>query len=511
MNEAQPLRIVIVGGGTAGWMAANLFAKRWGDGRASVTLVESPDIGIIGVGEGSTPQLKAFFASIGADEAEWMPRCNATYKVGILFRGWAPECGAPSYFHPFPTQIDGHTAPAFFHNGLLRRQGLNVVAHPDRFFLPARLAQERLAPMNPVNFPFEASYGYHFDAHLVGQYLCDHAGKFGVRHVRGSVANVAINESGAISHLDLEGGQRIEGDFFVDSTGFRSLLAQQALGVKFNSFKANLFNDSAVTIPTPDGPEGPDCQTIATTLGSGWAWRIPLTNRVGNGYVYSSAYCLPEDAEAELRRHLGRIADDAPARHLRMNVGQVEKHWTANCLAVGLSQGFIEPLEATALHLVQSTVENFIASYEQNGFTNAGMDDFNRRVAARFEGVRDYIVCHYKMNMRTDTPYWRDNAANENLSDSLRGVLSAWFGARDLREEIARQQISTYYTAISWQCLLAGYGRFPDRARLRPPSPAEERFDMSVIDTFIERCAMNFKPHRTSLQQVREPVAVEIA
>ncbi len=510
MNR-RPLRIVIVGGGTAGWMAANLLAKRWGDGRATVTLVESPDIGIIGVGEGSTPQLKAFFDSIGAAEAEWMPRCNATYKVGILFRGWAPQSGVGSYFHPFPTQIDGHTAPAFFHNGLLRRKGVDVSAHPDRFFLPARLAAERLAPISPPNFPFEASYGYHFDAHLVGQYLSDHARRFGVAHIRGNVTHIGVNEAGAITHLDLEGGRRIDGDFFIDSTGFRSLLAQQALGVKFKSFGANLFNDSAVTIPTPDEAQGPDCQTVATTLNNGWAWRIPLTNRVGNGYVYASAYCSPEEAEAELRSHLGAIADSAPARHLRMKVGQVEKHWTSNCLAVGLSQGFIEPLEATALHLVQSTVENFIASYEQYGFTNAAMDAFNRRISERFEGIRDYIVCHYKMNLRSDTPYWRDNAANENLSDSLRGVLSAWFGARDLREEIARQQIATYYTAISWQCLLAGYGRFPDRQRLREPTAEDARFDLDVIDTFIRRCALNFKPHRSALHRSIEPASVEFA
>ena len=497
---AAPLRIVVLGGGTAGWMAANLFAHRW-RGRAQVTVIESPDIPIVGVGEGSTPQLKAFFDTLGIAEAEWMPRCNATYKTGIGFRGWSERPGFESYFHPFPTQLDIHTALAFFFNAQARRRGEDVWAHPDRFFVPAYLAAHRLAPKAAHNFPFEIGYGYHFDAFLVGAFLREHALRNGVRHMERRIVGVAVGAHGNVTHLAAEGGEAIAGDLFVDSSGFRSMIAQQALGVRFLSFEKNLFNDAAVVMPTPADAGGTASQTVAHALKHGWAWEIPLTNRTGNGYVYSSLYCSADQAEAELRAHLG-LGEEVQARHLRMKVGRVEDSWAGNCLAVGLSQGFIEPLEATALHIVQATVEGFIKAYEDGGFTQAGRDAFNRSIAARYEGIRDYIVCHYRVNRRTDTPYWRDNAANDALSDSLKRIMTCWFTGQDLETEIAAQGIAQYYAPISWHCLLAGYGAFPKDAAIRPAAAGARRPDMAAIDDFVARCALNFSDHRALLAEI---------
>ena len=492
-----PVRVVVLGGGTAGWMAANLFAHRWA-GRAEVTVVESPDIPIVGVGEGSTPQMKAFFDTLGIGEAEWMPRCNATYKNGIEFRGWSERPGFEHYFHPFPTQLDVHTAPAFVFNAAARRRGQDVWAHPDRFFLPAYLAAHRLGPKPAPSFPFEIGYGYHFDAYLVGAFLRDHAVGNGVRHLEGRIAEVAVDETGDVTHLLAEGDQKIGGDIFIDSSGFRSVIAQEALGVPFLPFDKNLFNDAAVVMPTPSDPRGTSSQTVSHALKHGWAWEIPLTNRTGNGYVYSSRYCSAEEAEAELRAHLG-LREDVPARHLKMKVGRVEQSWAGNCLAVGLSQGFIEPLEATALHIVQATVEGFIKAYEDGGFTPQQRHAFNRSIAARYEGIRDYIVCHYRLNRRTDTAYWRDNAANQHLSDSLKRIMTAWFTGKDMEAEIAEQGIAQYYAPISWQCLLAGYGTFPADTAIRPAAPAALRHDMTAIDEFIARCALNFPDHKQLL------------
>ena len=255
-------------------------------------------------------------------------------------------------------------------------------------------------------------------------------------------------------------------------------------------------------MPTPQG-ESPNCQTISTAMRHGWAWDIPLTSRVGNGYVYSSRYCSADEAESELRDKLGLLDSDVEARHLRMKVGQVEQHWARNCVAVGLAQGFIEPLEATALHIVQETVESFILHYTRGGFTAAERDEFNAAIRARFEGVRNYIVCHYRANSRGDTDYWRDNATNENLSDSLRGILQAWLNREDLTVEIQRQDISQYYNTISWHCLLSGYGVFPDGS-YRPPKPEETRYEMAAIDDFVARCALNFRPHTEQLAALRE-------
>jgi 2-polyprenyl-6-methoxyphenol hydroxylase-like FAD-dependent oxidoreductase len=495
----RPLRIVILGGGTAGWMAANLFALRW-PGRAEITVIESAEIGIVGVGEGSTPQLKAFFDQLGIAEAEWMPACNATYKVGIGFRGWSERPGYETYFHPFPSQLDVHTAPAFMFNTRMRRRREDVWAHPDRFFVPARLAELRLAPKAAETFPFEVTYGYHFDAHLIGAYLRDHAAGRGVTRLDRKIVDVAVDEAGSVTHLIAEGDERIEGDFFVDCSGFRSLIAQQALGVPFLPFGSNLFNDKAVVMPTPTDADGTDSSTTSTALGAGWAWRIPLRNRIGNGYVYSSLYCSSEAAEAELRAHLG-VGEEVSARHLAMKVGRVENSWTSNCLAVGLSQGFIEPLEATALHIVQATVEGFIETFERGGFTPAHRDEFNRTINARYEGIRDYIVCHYRANRRADTAYWRDNAEHDRLSDSLKAIFTCWFTGGDLEEEIARQDIARYYAPISWHCLLAGYGNFPADTSTRPATPAAARHDMAAIDDFVRRCALNFRGHREIIEQ----------
>jgi len=492
----SPIDIVILGGGTAGWIAANLFAQRWGDGRARVTVIESSEIGIIGVGEGSTPQLKALFDRLGLAERDWMPRCNATYKTGIAFHGWSQRAGFGAYFHPFPTLIDGHSAPLFYDRAAIRRRGGDVYAHPDRFFLPAWLARHRLAPIAAENFPFDVSYGYHFDAYLVGAMLRDHAVAAGVTHLDRRIASVELGQDGDVAALIAEGGERIAGDIFVDCSGFAGVIAQQALGVRFQPFAANLFNDSAVVMPTPPDATGTNCHTKSTALSAGWAWDIPLTNRTGNGYVYSSRYLDADAAEAELRAHLGLSEADVPVRHLKMKVGRLERSWVANCLAVGLSQGFIEPLEATALHIVQATVEGFILAYERGGFTPAHRDAFNADIARRYEGIRDYIVCHYRVNQRTDTAYWRDNAANHALSDSLKAMMTCWFTGGDVAAEIDRQDIGHYYSTLSWHCLFAGYGTFPDDARLQP---VPDGYALDEVDRFIQRCALNFAPHDAQL------------
>lgn len=496
-TAGKPLRIVIVGGGTAGWMAAALMAHHWG-GRAQVTVLESPDIGIIGVGEGSTPQLKAFFDRLGIAESTWMPQCEATYKAGIRFDGWSARPGYESYFHPFATALDSHTAPAFYFNSRARRTGRDVWAHGDRFFVSQRLAAERLCPIPADNFPFAIGYGYHFDATLVGRFLRDHAtAKLGVTYLERTVESVESTDDGSIRSLRCEGGERFEGDVFVDASGFRGLLIQQALGEPFIAFADNLFNDRAVAIPTPrDKQGGLPCETRSTALSAGWAWAIPLVGRTGNGYVYSSRYSSAEQAEAELRGHLG-IGDAGEARHLSMNVGRTRRSWVKNCLAAGLSQGFVEPLEATALHIVQATVEGFIAAYDEGA--EAERDAFNARLNARYDGIRDYIVAHYRVNGRTDTPYWRDNAANQNLSDNLKAVMTAWFTGADMEAEIARLGIGGYYGALSWHCLLAGYGQFPDDAKLVPPEAGLPLADMAAIDDFISRCIRNFIDHDAAI------------
>lgn len=497
--NANNKTIVIVGGGTAGWIAANLMATHLGDKGFTITLVESPDIGIIGVGEGSTPPLKGFMDVIGVEESEWMPECNATYKVGITFKDWSTKPGFTQYVHPFLCQPDQFSAPAFFYNSQLRRNGVDIEGHPDHFFLAAELIRQNLAPIASENFPFEINYGYHFDSGLLGVFLAKVAARKGVRYVQAKVVDVELDNHGSISGLRTEDGQYIRADFYVDSTGFRSQLFQQALKVPFVSAAASLFNDSAVVFPTEQGDTIMP-QTMATALKYGWAWKIPLTNRHGNGYVYSSRFCDKDKAETEMRQHLGLLDSDIQARHLTFKVGRTAVHWAKNCLAVGLSQGFIEPLEATALDMVQETVVRFIEAYIKGQYTEQYRDEFNARINARFDAVRDYIVCHYRITSRTDTDYWIECGRNEKISPSLHSILTTWMSGKNITDELERQKLDVYFPNVSWNCLLAGKGIYPTQAQLRPGNELAHKYDMAIMGKYLQRCALNFKPHNQQLQ-----------
>jgi tryptophan 6-halogenase len=500
MTTAPPLKIVILGGGTAGWMTACLLVQAWGTMGANITLLESPDVGIIGVGEGSTPQLRAFFQKLGLAEADWMPRCNATYKNGISFKGWSDRGGYGDYYHPFATAVDDQTLPIFLYNTRARRTGRDVWAHPDRFFLPAYLSEKKYAPLPDERFPFDVSYGYHFDAYLVGEVLRDHARSSGVHHKVQHIAKTEMTETGNIAALVAENGEWISGDLFIDCSGFRGALIQEALGERFISFAENLFNDSAVVMPTAADPVSLAPHTTATAMTAGWRWDIPLTNRTGNGYVYASRYLSADQAETELRTQLGLLESDVTSRHLKMKVGRVDRSWVNNCLAVGLAQGFIEPLEATALHIVQGTVEGFIDAYGEGGFSSKHRDVFNADIARRYDGIRDYIVCHYKVNGRKGLPYWQDAAAVKTISDPLKAVLTAWYTGADLSAEIERLDIGRYYSTLSWHCLLAGYGVFPDDTKIQPAGSDIQQFDLAKVDEFIRRCGLNFRDNKQVIE-----------
>jgi hypothetical protein len=505
-------KVAIIGGGTAGWMAAMILAKSLIPKGIEISLLESPAVGIIGVGEGSTPWLRGFFDSLGIEESEWMPECNATYKCGITFENWSTKPGFESYFHPFASMLDNLTMTQFVHNVNARVNGADVYAHPNRFFIASLLAEKQLAPKPERHFPFDVWYGYHFDAVLVGQFLHKKAVQRGVKYKTCHVVDAQLNEKGEIASVRTKEGETVEADFFVDCTGFAGLLIQKALNTPFVSFSNNLFNDSAVAMPTPMGDSIP-CQTVATAMKHGWKWDIPLTNRYGNGYVYSSAFCSPDEAEKELRESIGMLDSPTEARHLKMKIGRVTKHWNKNCLAVGLSQGFIEPLEATALLFIQRTAQAFVEALEAGDVSEAAQDQYNAKINEHFEGTRDYIVTHYKTNSRTDTEYWRANADNMNLSDPLKQLFAMWMNGRGIANEVRKGLIGKGYPAFSWYCIMAGMGIFPDQEALRPAANGEARYKMTEIDNLLERSAMNFRKQKDVLAAIppkREEEALQI-
>lgn len=495
-------RVLIVGGGTAGWITANLMAVNWPKDDYDITLVESPDIGIIGVGEGSTPPLRGFMQAIGLQEHEWMPECNATYKVGITFANWSTKPGFEHYIHPFLCQPDQFSAPAFFHNSFLRRKGVDLEGHPDHFFLADELIKQKLAPVAPANFPFEINYGYHFDSGLLGQFLARHAAKQGVRYQQATVNEVLLDAQGNIAGLKTAEGETLTADLYVDSTGFKGKLIQEALKVPFISCADNLYNDSAVVFAT-EADQDVAPQTVSTALKYGWAWRIPLTNRVGNGYVYSSRFVDDDKAETEFREHLGLLESDQQARLLKFKVGRVQQHWAKNCLAVGLSQGFIEPLEATALDMVQETVTRFIEAWNQGKGSDQFRDSFNQRISARFDAIRDYIVCHYRIASRDDSDYWHECARNENISPSLRSILMSWMAGNNITDELERQKLDAYFPNVSWNCLLAGKGLYPPQEQLRAGNELANKYKIEDIRRYLQGCALNFPSHMQRLAELR--------
>jgi hypothetical protein len=430
-----------------------------------------------------------------------MPECHATYKCGITFDGWSTKPGFERYFHPFASMLDNLTMTQFVHNAEARVKGADVHAHPDRFFIAARLAAGRLAPKPAENFPFDVWHGYHFDSVLLGQYLQRKAVERGVRYRSCHVTHATLDQHGAIASVGTREGATIRADLYVDCTGFAGLLIDQTLRTPFVSFAENLFNDAAIALPSPI--EQPIAsETVSTAMRHGWAWKIPLTSRYGNGYVYSSQFCSADAAELELRQHLGLLEADTPARHLKMKIGRVTQHWNKNCLAIGLSQGFIEPLEATALLFIQQTASTFTEFLDQGDLGPEAHERFNRRVNDHFEGTRDYIVTHYKTNTRKGTDYWRENAANLRISDALKQLYSLWMGGKSIAPGVRQQAIGKGYPIFSWYAIMAGMGIFPDTRDLRPPTAAEGRYNMADIDDLLDRSVTNFRDHRAVLDRI---------
>ena len=497
--------ILIIGGGTAGWMAAVLLAHSWGQKHGTqITLMESRSIGTIGVGEGSTPKMRGFFRRIGVSEQEWMPACNATYKCGISFPGWSQRAGFREYYHPFFTFHDEKFIEPFWHNVALRQaKNRDVHAHPDAFFVSRYLAASRRAPLSSAPDGYETDYAYHFDASLIGQFLKERSMAMGVRHVEDTVTAVNRAENGDIASVDTQANGTLAADLFIDCTGFAGLLIQRTLGVPFISYADYLFNDRAVALPSPPDTDGTlASETRSIAMKHGWAWKIPLTNRFGNGYVYSSRYCDEEQAEAELRDLVGIHDPGVEARHLKMRVGRVTRSWERNCLTVGLAQGFIEPLEATALMTVQQTLEWFIEQYEKDDFTDRGRDQLNDKLNGLFDGIRDYVYMHYKLNTRTDTRYWQDCRQTTLPSDVVKHILGTWDSGGDMIRALNSSGQKLVYSPTSWACILAGMGRF----KANPRKVKGTFIDPRVIRQHCEKLLPHFPDH---LEVIRRMAAGE--
>ena len=494
-----PENIVIVGGGSAGWMTASIFLRSLGRNGSTITLIESSNIATVGVGEGTTPLFKKFLNFLGISEQDFMPVCNATFKNGINFPGWTNSEEFETYFHPFSASGHSQYDQQFFDNCDHRRKGESADTDPGNFFFNAELAEQCKAPVGPPSCNSTGiDYGYHFDTSLLGEFLKKRCKDQGIIHIVDDVTDIVQKDNGDISHLVTANGGSLSGDFFVDCTGFRKMLIGKTLNTEMISYRPRLFNDNAVVIRTPV-PQDRDIPpfTESRAMKCGWAWRIPLMSKISWGYVYSADYTSHEDAEKELRHLIGKSEKDVPALNIKLQVGRVQEHWKNNCVAIGLSQGFIEPLEATALGLTQFSINRFVTHFTRGEYQPTYRDHYNGIVNEAFDCTVDYIHMHYKLNTREDTRYWRDCRTNENISDTMRVVIAGWDSSSEdfvsvLKEHVHRSSYAPY----SWYCILSGMGRYKEKTNIqssnRPTNPNRDEVS-------------KFYGHRQYLEGVKKP------
>ncbi|MFP3987282.1 tryptophan halogenase family protein [Streptomyces sp. E11-3] len=482
MSAQNPEKVVIVGGGTAGWMTASYLKAAFGD-RVSVTLVESGSIGTIGVGEATFSDIRHFFEFLDLKEEEWMPACNATYKLAVRFQDWRRP--GHHFYHPFE-QVRSV-------NGFPLTDWWLQSGQTDRFdkdcFVMASLCDAGSSPRRldgtllgdhtaggadePIGLTMsehqgktQFPYAYHFEAALLAKFLTGYSVDRGTRHIVDDVVDVRLDERGWIDHVVTKEHGELHGDLFIDCTGFRGLLLNRALEVPFVSYQETLPNDSAVALQVPLDmkKEGIRPCTTATAQDAGWIWTIPLFGRIGTGYVYAKDYCSPEEAERTLREFVGPEAADVEANHIRMRIGRSRDSWVNNCVAVGLSSGFVEPLESTGIFFIHHAIEQLVQHFPGADWNPKLRDMYNSAIANVMDGVREFLALHYKGAARNDTQYWKD-AKTRAVPDALAERLERW----QVRLPDSENVFPSYHglPPYSYNCILLGTGGIQPS-----PSPA---------------------------------------
>ena len=447
--------IVIVGGGTAGWMTAAALAKVL-NGAYRIVLVESDEIGIVGVGEATIPMIKLYNQALDLDEAQFVRETKGSFKLGIQFRDWGRI--GDDYIHGFG-KIGQDLGVVSFHHYWLKQHAAGKAGPLDDYSIntaACRANKFMRAVTDRPNSPLaDIAYAYHFDAGLYAAFLRRYAEARGVVRVEGKVVDVALQgESGFVEAITLENGQRIEGQLFVDCSGFRGLLIEQALKTGYEDWSHWLPCDRAVAVPCDSTNIPITPYTRCTARGAGWQWRIPLQHRTGNGYVFSSQFISEDQATAFVMANL----DGAPLaepRVIRFVGGKRRKQWHRNVYAIGLSSGFIEPLESTSIHLIQSSIARLTAFFPHAGFDTADIDECNAHAHFEIDRIRDFIIAHYKATERSDTPFW-DHCRTMDVPDSLRARMELFASnGRVFREG------NEMFAEVSWLQVLHGQGIVP--------------------------------------------------
>lgn len=446
--------LVIVGGGTAGWMAAAAFSKFLKNQFCKVLLIESDDIGTIGVGEATIPQIQVFNRTINIDEDDFVRRTQGSFKLGIEFVNWGRI--GESYIHAFGGVGNDMDSIPFYHYWLkLHQQGGSADIGEYCFNTLAAKKNKFMRSISAGNSPLSnIAYAYHFDAGLYAKYLREFSEKLGVTRIEGKISNVNFDkDNGYIRSLNLESGHEVEGDFFIDCSGLHALLIGKALEVGYEDWSHWLPCDTAWAVPSSKLDPLPP-YTRATAHSSGWQWRIPLQHRTGNGHVFSRRFIDVEDAKNTLLNNIqGEVL--AEPRLIKFLTGRRKKFWEKNCVAIGLSSGFMEPLESTSIHLVQSAIARIMSVFPRKHISQVEIDLYNEQVAFEYERIRDFLILHYKVTNRTDSEFW--NYCREmSVPDSLAQKIEVF------KENAHVHRFnSELFNEISWVEVMLGQGLYP--------------------------------------------------
>jgi tryptophan halogenase len=494
MNHIR--NIVIAGGGTAGWMAAAAFAKVLGP-RWSVTLVESEEIGTVGVGEATIPVINVYNNALELDENEFMRETSATFKLGIEFRNWGRL--GDSYIHGFGPLGPDIGITKFHHYWLkMRAAGQAAPLEDYSINISASRANKMMRAQKELGASplAEIAHAYHFDAGLYAAFLRRYAEQRGVKRIEGKIRSVSTKtDNGFVEAITLESGRRVEGDLFIDCTGFRGLLIEQTLKTGYEDWTHWLPCDRAWAVPcTSVEPLLP--YTRATAHGAGWQWRIPLQHRIGNGHVFASSFIEEQDAADMLMRRLDGQPLAEP-RMLKFVTGKRKKLWNKNVVAVGLASGFMEPLESTSIHLIQTTVSRLASLFPDQGFNETDIEEFNRQSDFEFERIRDFLILHYHATERSDTEFW-NYCRTMSIPDTLRHKMELWrANARVFREN------AELFSEISWVEVFLGQNLVPRSYHPLVDALEEERIAnfLDNVRSTIKRCVEVMPTHAAYVAQ----------
>jgi len=489
MNKGKIQKVVIAGGGTAGWMAAAAMAKVLGKS-IDIKLIESEEIGTVGVGEATIPTLLTYNRLLGINEQQFMAAVKGTFKLGIEFANWREK--GHSYIHSFGITGKDHWTAGFqhfWHRGM----EMGIAADFGEYCLELKAALENRFAHLPEQ---GLNYAYHLDSSLYAKFLRAMAEEHGAERIEGKIVEVMQDgESGFVTGVKLASGQMVEGDFFVDCSGFRGLLIEQTLHTGYDDWTHWLPCDSAIAVQTEAVSE-PIPYTRSIAHDSGWQWRIPLQHRVGNGLVFCSRYMSDDEAISTLMSNIEGKPLIEP-RVLKFRTGMRRKHWNKNVVALGLSSGFIEPLESTSIHLIQRGILRLMRMFPSQGVKQSDIDEFNQQTEFEVEGIRDFIILHYHVTDRTDSAFWRQCRSME-IPDTLQHRI-------DLFRETGRvfKMSDELFAENSWIQVMLGQGTMPEQHHPVADVMSEEEIAnfLSHVQTNVARTTASLPTHQQYIER----------